>query len=292
MAIRSIAGRQAALFSVCLAVVLPFFAACRSDQTAMSTPHQPAQQFHSATFVGNLRIVGDTVSELPDQSRLDAMFLGLLRAQQPWAAPESSVPVTHELLTTLVNDVNHAGTIVVVLAWSGQWRPDGDNNVQIQLEIPYQHQREGFLDDPERALGSDLEHFADAVSSNVSLRAGADDDIIAALQTPDERTVELALREAARRNLLVAAPLVRPLIAHDSDSIALAAIGTSASLGDSDAVRAAIVRCETAGDEFLVAALPAIDRMGGEESEVFLQTLAAGHGSVEVRVRAQGLLAN
>jgi hypothetical protein len=292
VAIRSIAGRQAALFSVLLALTASFGSACQSGQQgeARVNPQQPL--FHSATFVGNVQVAGDTVPGLPDQDRLDAMFLGLLRSQQPWAAPESSLPVTHELLTTIVNDANHSGAVIVVLAWSAQWRPDGADNVQIQLEIPYDHDRDGFLADPERALGSDLEHFADAVSSNVSLRAGTDAEVTAALQTPDERTIELALREAARRQLADVAPLVRPLISHASDSIALAAMGTSAVLGDSEAIRLAIVRCESVDDDFLIAALPAIDRMGGEESELFLRALAEGHRSLEVRVRAQGLLAN
>lgn len=292
MAIRSIAGRQATLFSVLLALTAGLGHACQSGQPSETRVNPQEWRFHSATFVGNVQVAGESVPGLPEQERLDAMFLGLLRSQQPWAAPESSLPVTHELVTTIVNDANHAGTVIVVLAWSGQWRPDGTDNVQIQLEIPYQHQRDGFLGDPERALGSDLEHFADAVSSNVSLRAGADAGVIAALQTPDDRTVELALRETARRQLADAAPLVRPLISHASDSTALAAMGTSAVLGDSEAVRLAIIRCESVGDDFLVAALPAIDRMGGDESELFLRALAEGHSSLEVRVRAQGLLAN
>ncbi len=293
---RSTLGRQAARFYLFVAcVALPTAWSCQAPASADSTPPDHVTAFHSGTFVGNVRVIGNDVANLPDQQRVDAMFLGLLRGQRPWSEPEVSVPVTHELLVTVVNDVHHDEAIIVVLAWTGEWRDiesEPVTSVTLQLELPYQHQRAGFLAEPERALGSDLEHFANAVSDNLTLRIAADADITAALQNPDERTVELALREAARRHLLDATPAVRALISHSSESVALAAIGSSAELRDPLAARPAILRCEQGSVPFLVAAMPAIDRIGGEDAEFFLRALSQGHASTEVRVRAQGLLAN
>lgn len=296
MAIRSTRGRQVALYSfipVCLALLGLF--ACQTAPNTERSPDTAATTFRSGTFVGNLRVIGNPVPQLPDQARLDAMFLSLLRGQAPWGASEVGLSVTHDLVATVVNDDHHHEAVVVVLAWVGEWREVGSEpvaSVRLQLELPYEHQRAGFLAEPERALGHDLEHFADAVSDNMILRQAPDADVTAALQTPDERTVELALREAARRQLAQAAPAVRALIAHPSDSVALSAIGTSAVLSDSLAARPAILRCEQADDPFLVAVMPAIDRIGGVDADSFLQALAEGHPSLEVRVRAQGLLAN
>jgi len=294
--IRSTRGRQAALFSflpVCL--LLYGVTACQAAPTPERTTEAAATTFRSAAFAGNLRVVGSPVPLIPDQPRLDAMFLSLLRGQAPWGSAEHALPVTHELVVTVVNDDHHNDAIIVVLSWAGEWRDAGSDpasNARVQLELPYEHQRAGFMAEPERALGHDLEHFADAVSDNLVLRQSTDVEVTAALQTPDERTVELALREAARRQLAQAIPAVRALIAHPSDSVALSAIGTSAVLGDQLAARPAILRCEQVDDTFLVAAMPAIDRIGGIDAEAFLQALASGHPALEVRVRAQGLLAN
>lgn len=296
MVIKSTRTRQVALFLSCMGALAVFGSGgCQTAPDIERTPHSEAPTFRSGTFGGSLTVIGEPVPQLPDQARLDAMFLSLLRGQAPWGASELGLSVTHELVATLVNDDHHHDAIVVVLAWVGEWREVGSGptaTARLQLELSYEHQRAGFLAEPERALGHDLEHFADAVSDNLTLRQATDDAITAALQTPDQRTVELALREAARRQLAQAVPAVRALIAHPSDAIALSAIGTSAVLHDPLAARPAILRCEQAADTFLVAVMPAVDRIGGVDADSFLQALSQGHPSLEVRVRAQGLLAN
>ncbi len=264
---------------------------CASERT---TGADPAPQSSVSASIGaldvSLRIVGDGAQVLADEAQLTRDFSSLLLGQAPWMSTPQAFVVDQQLRIDVVASEHHAGTIIVDCLWEGRLGAVHDLP-SIRVEVPFLHPEAGYASDPARAIGSDLDQVADAVSAAVSIVLGDDAQVVAALSEPRPGVIETAIRESARRELDAAVPALTALVASPHDDVALAAIGALSQMGAESAVTAIVARCPMDHPLFILAAAPAIARFESTEAIGFLQTLASGHPDEDVRAQATALLA-
>jgi hypothetical protein len=137
--------------------------------------------------------------------------------------------------------------------------------------------------------------FRDAWTVTTAMRLldrGDEDDLIASLQSGDERLQLFAVQRLGERKSKAA---VKPLIALLDDrtkpELALRAIGALIAIGDPRAAEPMIELAHNKDPQFVLQVVFALGALGGPTAEGYLVTLASGHPVEAVRRGAEDALA-
>lgn len=149
-------------------------------------------------------------------------------------------------------------------------KTDGDGRAAWQAHV------ERTVTDVTRGLGA-----------KVRLAHGDPRAILAALGSPDDSLREEAMRLSAERKLTQAVPTLIALLKSDDHDVRDRAIGTLAAIGDPRAVRplTEVARFRDLAD--LPKILDALSAIGGEDAKSYLEFVASGHDSPEIRELAK-----
>jgi hypothetical protein len=128
------------------------------------------------------------------------------------------------------------------------------------------------------------------VGARVKLAAGDARAIVAALDGSDEDLRDVAIRLAAERREATAVPSLIRRLKSDDHAVRDRAIGALAAIGDVRAVRplTEVAKFNELGD--LPKVLDALATIGGAEARSYLEFVASGHESAEMRDLAKQAL--
>jgi len=128
------------------------------------------------------------------------------------------------------------------------------------------------------------------VGARVKLAAGDAQAIVAAIDGPDDDLREEGMRLAAERKEAAAVPSLVKRLKSDDHAVRDRAIGALAAIGDTRAVRplTEVAKFNDLGD--LPKVLDALATIGGPEARSYLEFVASGHDSSEMRDLAKEAL--
>jgi hypothetical protein len=137
-----------------------------------------------------------------------------------------------------------------------------------------------------------VEDVVKGVGARVRLSTGDAAQLVTALDGPDEDLREEAIRVAAERKERAAVPSLIKLLKSDDHDARDRAIGALQEIGDPRAVRplTEVARFRDLSD--LPKVLDALAAIGGDEARSYLEFVASGHDSVEIRDLAKQALAH
>ena len=140
------------------------------------------------------------------------------------------------------------------------------------------------------ALAEALEAATTQVALHLETATRSEDELVAALQSPDGQRREIALRVLADRRSPAAIPHLLERLAQDDRNVQLRAVGGLVAIGDPKAVPALVDASIGRDPSFVVQIAYAIGEIGGAEAEAYLFTLSTGHPEAIVRQAAQEAL--
>jgi hypothetical protein len=128
------------------------------------------------------------------------------------------------------------------------------------------------------------------VGARVKLAAGDAQAIVAAIDGPDDDLRDEGIRLAAERKERAAVPSLVKRLKSDDHAVRDRAIGALAAIGDTRAVRplTEVAKFNELGD--LPKVLDALATIGGPEARSYLEFVASGHDSAEMRDLAKEAL--
>jgi hypothetical protein len=128
------------------------------------------------------------------------------------------------------------------------------------------------------------------VGARVKLAAGDAQAIVAAIDGPDDDLRDEGIRLAAERKERAAVPSLVKRLKSDDHAVRDRAIGALAAIGDARAVRplTEVAKFSDLGD--LPKVLDALATIGGPEARSYLEFVASGHDSAEMRDLAKEAL--
>jgi hypothetical protein len=134
------------------------------------------------------------------------------------------------------------------------------------------------------------ERLIGAIGEKLSIAHGDDAQLIAALEGPSTELRQAAAHLAGERKLAAAVPTLLKLLGSTDPEIRDVAIGALREIGDRRAVRplTELARFREVGE--LPKIIDAVGKIGGEEARQYLEFVAAGHDSAEVRQLAKRAL--
>lgn len=117
------------------------------------------------------------------------------------------------------------------------------------------------------------------------------DEIIAAVQGPSRRVRDFAVRLAGARKMKDLVPVLSKRLVEESDSdLVLRIVGALVQIGDDRAVGPLVELTKRKHPIFINQIVFAVAQIGGQEAEAYLDTLAQGHPSDQVRAAAREAL--
>ncbi len=124
------------------------------------------------------------------------------------------------------------------------------------------------------------------VALQVAARSESATRLKAELSAEDAAVRQEAARELGRRGDRSALEEIAALLDDPQQDVVLASVGALTSLRDVRAARALIASTRGRSNQYLVAVIAALRTLGGVESEAYLDALATGHGSHDIKSRA------
>jgi len=124
------------------------------------------------------------------------------------------------------------------------------------------------------------------VALQVAARSVSIERLKADLSAEDAAVRQEAVRELGRRGERSALDGIAALLDDPQQDVVLASVGALTSLRDVRAARALIASTRGRSNQYLVAVIAALRTLGGVESEAYLDALATGHGSHDIKSRA------
>ena len=137
-----------------------------------------------------------------------------------------------------------------------------------------------------------LSKGADQLAIAMKLHTGSDDELIALLDSPDERTKGQAIELAGKRRIKKTVPKLMQIVRNEksSDDVVLKAVGALVQIGDQEASGAIIDAGKNRSSESMLQLLFALGQLGGLEAEAYLFTVQSGHPDPLVRQSATDAL--
>jgi hypothetical protein len=135
-----------------------------------------------------------------------------------------------------------------------------------------------------------VEDVARSLGARVRLGEGPAEALVAALDGADGDLRDEAMRLAGERRERRAVPSLLKLLAAEDTAVRDRAIGTLAAIGDPRAVRPLTEVARFRDVAELPKVLDALGAIGGEEARAYLEFVASGHDSEEMRALAKKAL--
>jgi HEAT repeat protein len=137
-----------------------------------------------------------------------------------------------------------------------------------------------------------VEDVARTLGARVQLAQGSAEALVAAIEGGDSELRDEAIRLAGERRELAAVPSLVKLLRGDDHEARDREIGALAAIGDARAVRplTEVARFRDLAD--LPKVLDALAAIGGDEARAYLEFVASGHDSPEIREMAKKALAH
>lgn len=127
-------------------------------------------------------------------------------------------------------------------------------------------------------LGTPIEPTSENENTNENINFDATNEI---------ETIEL-LRRVGDQQILAQREAVEALLTSENTKIFFAAVGTLVQLGDTRSVVAILSAINPRNHQKILDVMPAIADLGGEEANIFLQTMQS-HDNARIRARAYAL---
>ncbi len=131
---------------------------------------------------------------------------------------------------------------------------------------------------------------AERVTRKLMLGVGEERALVAALGSQDSELREEAMRQVGERRVRKAVPKLISFLKSDDEELRDRAIGALAAIGDERAVRPLTEVAHFRDLSDLPKVLDALSAIGGKEAEAYLEFVASGHESSEMRDIAQTAL--
>ncbi|MBN2498847.1 MAG: HEAT repeat domain-containing protein [Deltaproteobacteria bacterium] len=131
-----------------------------------------------------------------------------------------------------------------------------------------------------------IERAVELMELQVEIRSMTPSRLREALKKEKPEVRLYALRSLRERKLPSLVPDMIALLADEDDEIMLEAVGALVAQGDRRAVKPLIRICQEKDPVFVLQIITALAELGGPEARGYLFTLAAGHSSEDIRVRA------
>jgi hypothetical protein len=117
------------------------------------------------------------------------------------------------------------------------------------------------------------------------------EDIVQALQSPSRRVRDFAVRLAGARKIKDLVPVLAKRLSDEPESeLVLRIVGALVQIGDDRAVTPLVELTKRKHPIFINQIVFAVAQIGGQEAEAYLDTLAQGHPSDQVRAAARDAL--
>ncbi|MCC6806863.1 MAG: HEAT repeat domain-containing protein [Deltaproteobacteria bacterium] len=117
------------------------------------------------------------------------------------------------------------------------------------------------------------------------------DEIVTALSSPSRRVRDFAVRLAGARKIKDLVPVLSKRLADEPESdLVLRIVGALVQIGDDRAVSPLVELTKRKHPIFINQIVFAVAQIGGQEAEAYLDTLAQGHPSDQVRAAARDAL--
>ncbi|WP_050725285.1 HEAT repeat domain-containing protein [Vulgatibacter incomptus] len=128
----------------------------------------------------------------------------------------------------------------------------------------------------------------------VALEAASktDEELVAALQSPDADRRDFAMRQLGERKSRLAIPALVERLRADERPLQLQAVGALVAIGDQAAAPALIDTSAQRDPGFVVQVIYALGELGGHDAEAYLFTVSTGHPDEAVRGAAAEALEN
>jgi hypothetical protein len=128
------------------------------------------------------------------------------------------------------------------------------------------------------------------LGGRVRLAVADDAALVAAIGGSDEALRDEAIRLAGERRARDAVPALLGLLKSEDDGLRDRALGALATIGDVRAVRPITESVRFRDTRELPKVIDAMSRIGGDEAQAWLELVASGHESAEIRELAQKAL--